>query len=131
MTYSSNRRLVVALRATSEWCHTVGSTPGTTQSSPLSFPCGWKSPVPVYTREHPSVTRHTCSAQAVLQGIMFRATQTFVKVQSGQAPLSLKLNRCTALKSPRWSDYMILRPHCILSNLALSKSRRDALWNSD
>ena len=128
MTYSSNRRLVVALRATSEWCHTVGSTPGTRQSSPF-FPCGWKSPVPVYTREHPSVTRHTCSAQAVLQGIMFRATQTSYKFQPGQAPLSLKLNRCTALKSQRWSTQTIVRPDCTLSSLARSKSRRDALQN--
>ena len=85
MMYSSNRYVVVALRATSEWCGMAGSIPGTSHSSLLSpfGRLGWKFPVPSdHTREHPSVTRHTCSVRAVLEGMVFHSTQTSPRFQS-------------------------------------------------
>ena len=129
MMYSSNRRLMVALRATSEWNGMAGAIPGTSQSSLLSpsFRLGWKSPVPDHTREHPSVTRHTCNVRAVLQGMVFHSTQTSPRFQSGQEQLSLQLKRCIVLQRQHFELSDNLPP----SSHTLQPPRQDAWWNSD
>jgi hypothetical protein len=115
------------LRATSEWCGTAGAIPGTSHSSLLSpfLRLGWKSPEPDHTREHPSVTRHTCNVRAVLQGMVFHVTQTYPRFQSGQEQLSLKLKRCKIVQILELFDF--LPP----SSKTLQPPRRDAWRNSN
>jgi hypothetical protein len=65
------------------------------------------------------------SARAVLQGTVFRSTQTSAKVQSGQALLALKLKCCKVLKSQPFEllNDLLPSPHTLQPRTVATEMR--------